>query len=137
MKKLDLESLKKLLMLNEYPILVEDIPNELFENSVILNNDCDISLLNGHYEGVNFVAPDWYNILTEKCKDGLTLLIINGINNIDREEQLKFVEILKYKKISTFDLPKNCSIIVTAYDLENKPIAEEIYSLVASVWGVY
>ena len=64
MKKLDLESLKKLLMLNEYPILVEDIPNELFENSVILNNDCDISLLNGHYEGVNFVAPDWYNILT-------------------------------------------------------------------------
>ena len=34
MKKLDLESLKKLLMLNEYPILVEDIPNELFENSV-------------------------------------------------------------------------------------------------------
>ncbi len=133
MKKLDLESLKKLLMLNEYPILVEDIPNELFENSVILNNDCDISLLNGHYEGVNFVAPDWYNILTEKCKDGLTLLIINGINNIDREEQLKFVEILKYRKISTFDLPKNCSIIVTAYDLENKPIAEEIYSLVASV----
>ena len=133
MKKLDLESLKKLLMLNEYPILVEDIPNELFENSIILNNDCDISLLNGHYEGVNFVAPDWYNILTEKCKDGLTLLIINGINNIDREEQLKFVEILKYRKISTFDLPKNCSIIVTAYDLENKPIAEEIYSLVASV----
>ena len=133
MKKLDLESLKKLLMLNEYPILVEDIPNELFENSVILNNDCDISLVNGHYEGVNFVAPDWYNILTEKCKDGLTLLIINGINNIDREEQLKFVEILKYRKISTFDLPKNCSIIVTAYDLENKPIAEEIYSLVASV----
>lgn len=133
MKKLDLESLKKLLMLNEYPILVEDISNELFENSVILNNDCDISLLNGHYEGVNFVAPDWYNILTEKCKDGLTLLIINGINNIDREEQLKFVEILKYRKISTFDLPKNCSIIVTAYDLENKPIAEEIYSLVASV----
>lgn len=133
MEKLDLESLKKLLMLNEYPVLAQDIPNELFENSVILNSDCDVSLLNGHYEGVNFVAPDWYNILVEKCKDGLTLLIINGINNIDREEQLKFVEILKYRKISTFDLPKNCSIIVTAYDLENKPIAEEIYGLVASV----
>ena len=133
MKKIDLELLKKLLMLNEYPILVEDIPNELFENSVILNNDCDISLLNGHYVGVNFVAPDWYNILTEKCKYGRTLLIINGINGLDKKEQLKFVEILKYRKISTFDLPKNCSIIVTAYDLENKPIAEEIYSLVASV----
>lgn len=137
MKKIDLELLKKLLMLNEYPILVEDIPNELFENSIILNNDCDVSLLNGHYEGVNFVAPDWYDILTEKCKDGRALLIINGINNIDKEEQLKFVEILKYRKISTFDLPKNCSIIITAYDIKNKPVAEEIYSLVASVWGVY
>lgn len=133
MKKLDLESLKKLLLSNEYPILVENIPNEFFENSVILSNDCDVSLLNGHYEGVNFVAPDWYNILTEKCKDSHTLLIINGINNINKEEQLKFVEILKYRKISTFDLPKNCSIIVTAYDLKNKPIAEEIYSLVASL----
>ena len=37
MKKLDLESLKELLLLNEYPILVEDISNELFENAVIFN----------------------------------------------------------------------------------------------------
>lgn len=133
MKKLDLESLKELLLLNEYPILVEDVPNEIFANSVILNNDCDVSLLNGHYEGVNFVAPQWYNILTEKCKNGHTLLIINGINNINKEEQLKFVEILKYRKISTFELPKNCSVVVTAYNLENAPVAEEIYSLVACV----
>ena len=136
MKKVDLESLKELLLLNEYPILVEDISNELFENAVILNNDCDISSLNGHYEGVDFVAPDWYNILVEKCKNGRSLLIINGINNSEIDEQLKFIEILKYRKISTFDLPKTCSIIVTAYDIKNKPIAEEIYSLVAYVCGV-
>lgn len=136
MKKMDLVSLKELLLLNEYPILVEDISNELFENAVILNNDCDMSLLNGHYEGVNFVAPDWYNILVEKCKNGCSLLIINGINNVEIDEQLKFIEILKYRKISTFDLPKTCSIIVTAYDIKNKPIAEEIYSLVACVCGV-
>ena len=136
MKKMDLVSLKELLLLNEYPILVEDISNVLFENAVILNNDCDISSLNGHYEGVNFVAPDWYNILVEKCKNGRSLLIINGINNSSIDEQLKFIEILKYRKISTFDLPKTCSIIVTAYDIKNKPIAEEIYSLVACVCGV-
>lgn len=133
MRKIELESLKELLLLNEYPILVEDISNELFENAVILNNDCDISLLNGHYEGVNFVAPDWYNILVEKCKNGRSILIINGINNSEIDDQLKFIEILKYRKISTFDLPKNCSIIVTAYDIKNKPIAEEVYSLVACV----
>ena len=65
MKKIDLESLKNLLLLNEYPILVEDIPNELFEDAVILCNDCDVSLLNGHYEGFNFVAPNWYNIFID------------------------------------------------------------------------
>ena len=69
MKKVDLESLKKLMLFNECPILIEDIPHGLFENAVILNNDCDVSLLNGHYDGVNFVAPDWYNILVEKCKN--------------------------------------------------------------------
>lgn len=133
MKKIDLESLKNLLLLNECPILIEDIPNELFDNAVILSNDCDISMLNGHYEGINFVAPEWYNILLEKCKHGHSILIINGINNSSLDEQLKFVEILKYRKISTFELPKNCAIIVTAYDMENKPVAEEIYSLVAVV----
>lgn len=133
MKKIDFESLKNLLLLNEYPILIEEVPSELFDNAVILSNDCDISMLNGYYEGINFVAPEWYNILLEKCKYGQSILIINGINNSSIDEQLKFVEILKYRKISTFELPKNCSIIVTAYDMGNKPVAEEIYSLVAVV----
>lgn len=133
MKRIDIESLKQLLLLNEYPILIEDIPNEFFEGAVILNSDCDVSQLNGHYEGIHFVAPDWYNILVEKSKNGRSILIINGINNLEIDEQLKFVEILKYRKISTFDLPKNCSIIVTAYDIKNKPILEEIYSLIARV----
>lgn len=133
MKRPDLESLKNLLLLNEYPILVEDLPNELFENSVILCNDCDVSLLNGHYEGINFVAPDWYNILVEKCKTNHTMLIINQINKSSIDEQLKFVEILKYRKISTFKLPSNCSVIVIASNLQENPIAEEIYNLVAHI----
>lgn len=133
MKKIDLESLKNLLLLNKYPILIEDIPNEIFDDAVILSSDCDVSLLNGHYEGINFVAPDWYNILTEKCKTSHSVLIINQINNLALNDQLKFVEILKYRKISTFELPNNCSILITASDLQNKPIIEEIYNLVAHV----
>lgn len=133
MKKIDLESLKQLMKLNEFPILIEDLPKELFENAVILSNDCDIKELNGRYEGLEFVPPLWYDILCEKCKDNNTILIINGINNCDIEEQLKFVEILKYRKVSTFILPRNCIIIVTAYNLKEKPVAEEIYSLTAHV----
>lgn len=133
MKKLDLEMLKELLMMNDFPILVEELPNELLEDAIILMNDIDISLLNGHYEQTEFLPPVWYYKLVEKAKEKQILLILNRVNFLPKEEQLKFLEILKYRKISTFPLPKNCSIIVVVPDLENHPLAQEIYNIVAKV----
>lgn len=127
---------ERLEMLNEYikseitPILIENMPASVFDNATILNANCDISDLNGHYENINFVAPSWYN----KLKQNQTkMLVINNINEIDVNEQTKFIEILKYKKISTFDLPKDCIIIVTAKNLKERPINEEVYSLLAHI----
>lgn len=106
------------------------MPASVFDNATILNANCDISDLNGHYENINFVAPSWYN----KLKQNQTkMLVINNINEIDVNEQTKFIEILKYKKISTFDLPKDCIIIVTAKNLKERPINEEVYSLLAHI----
>ena len=127
---------ERLEMLNEYiksgitPILIENMPASVFDNATILNANFDISDLNGHYENINFVAPSWYN----KLKQNQTkMLVINNINEIDVNEQTKFIEILKYKKISTFDLPKDCIIIVTAKNLKERPINEEVYSLLAHI----
>ena len=127
---------ERLEMLNEYiksgitPILIENMPASVFDNATILNANCDISDLNGHYENINFVAPSWYN----KLKQNQTkMLVINNINELDVNEQTKFIEILKYKKISTFDLPKDCIIIVTAKNLKERPINEEVYSLLAHI----
>lgn len=127
---------ERLEMLNEYiksgitPILIENMPASVFDNATILNANCDISDLNGHYENINFVAPSWYN----KLKQNQTkMLVIKNINEIDVNEQTKFIEILKYKKISTFDLPKDCIIIVTAKNLKERPINEEVYSLLAHI----
>lgn len=127
---------ERLEMLNEYiksgitPILIENMPVSVFDNATILDANCDISDLNGHYENINFVAPSWYN----KLKQNQTkMLVINNINEIDVKEQTKFIEILKYKKISTFDLPKDCIIIVTAKNLKERPINEEVYSLLAHI----
>ena len=127
---------ERLEMLNEYiksgitPILIENMPASVFDNATILNANCDISDLNGHYENINFVAPSWYN----KLKQNQTkMLVINNINEIDVNEQTKFIEILKYKKISRFDLPKDCIIIVTAKNLKERPINEEVYSLLAHI----
>lgn len=130
---------EKLKMLNNYiksrisPILLEDIPLSIFQDVVILESDCDRSLLNGHYEGINFVPPNWYVELIEKSENYHPVLVINNINKVSKIEQSKFIEIFKYKKISTFHLPKNCIIIATCSNLKENPISEEVYSLMAHI----
>ena len=93
---------EKKLMLEKYiksgisPILLENIPTSIFEEAVVLEANCDLSLLNGHYEGLDFVAPSWYNKLINQKEN--PILIISEINKISQKEQTKFIEILKYKK---------------------------------------
>ena len=98
-----------------------------------MKSNIDKSELNGHYENVEFCPPTWYKELLEKSKSEHVILVIENINDISLEEQNKFIEILKYNKISTFELPKNCLIIVTCSDLNNKKISEEVYSLLAQI----
>lgn len=133
------ESKKKLLLnymnSNVCPILVENVSSDYFKNCVILASSCDVSLLNGRYEETEFVAPSWYNDLIDISKKGKAVLVIDKINDVDLDEQTKFIEILKYRKISTFDLPKDCVVVLTCNNLKEKPINEEVYSLVAHIEG--
>lgn len=130
---------ERLNMLSEYlksgmpPVLLENVPAEVFSSAVVIESNCDVSLLNGHYENTEFKAPKWYEELIKESKNSHPILLINEINKIPLSDQTKFIEILKYRKISTFDLPKNCTIIVTCSNLNNKPINEEVYSLVAHI----
>ena len=110
--------------------LLEDIDNNVFKNSVVIESDCDISILNGHYEKEKFIGPSWYLDLVNNKKN---LLIINNINNISIYEQGKFLEILQYRKISTFDLPNNCIIVATCSNLKENPINKDIYSLMVHI----
>ena len=61
------------------------------------------------------------------------ILVIDNIDSISKEEQLKFSELLEHRKISTFNLPDNCVIIVTAKNINKDTINEEIFSLVARI----
>lgn len=116
---------------NIAPILVYDVETSVFDkNAVIIPSDIDISELNGHYEGIDFVPPTWFKNL-ENSKD-FNLLIIDNLSKIEKDEQTKFIEILKYKKVGVFDLPKNCRIIITCEKLSNS-INDEIISLVAVI----
>lgn len=118
---------------NVAPILVDFIDGNNIPNSVVLPANLEISELNGHYENIEFVSPEWLNKL--KNYNTPTILVIDKIDSIPKNEQTKFVEILKYRQVSTFELPKNTVIVVTAEYINENTINEEIYSLVAHIKG--
>lgn len=111
-------------------ILIEDMPKEIFEDEIILESNCTIDDLNGHYEGIEFMPPKWYQDL---IKNNKKILVINDINKLPLSEQPKFNEILEYKKVSTFELPKDCVVIVLVNNLKENKICEEVYSLLAHI----
>lgn len=115
------------------PVLIKNIPSSAFNNSVIIKSNIDRAELNGHYENTEFCPPQWYKELLDKSKASIAGLVIENINEIKLEDQTKFIEILKYKKVSTFELPKNCLVIVTCSDLTTNKINEEVYSLLAQI----
>lgn len=122
-----LEMLTTYMKANVAPILVENISKDVFaDQAVIIESTIDKSLLNGHYEGTKYLPPEWFSKLKEK-----NLLVINQLSSIPKSDQKKFIELLKYKKISTFDLPENCVIVITCED--SRMINEEVYSLVAHI----
>ena len=101
------------------PILIKD---ELYSGisnlGVTLNSNCTLDELNGSYdEKGNFIPPKWFDIANNK-----RLLIIRNIDAIPVKEQLKFMEILKYKKVNEFMFKK--LIILLTHG--NNPINEEI-----------
>ena len=117
---------------NVAPILVDFIDGSSIPNSVVLSANLEITELNGHYDNTEFISPEWLNKLDGSTP---TILVIDKIDSIPKNEQTKFVEILKYRQVSTFELPKNTVIVVTAKEINENTINEEIYSLVAHIKG--
>ena len=117
---------------NVAPILVDFIDESSIPNCVVLPANLEITELNGHYDNTEFVSPEWLNKLEGSTP---TILVIDKIDSIPKNEQIKFVEILKYRQVSTFELPKNTVIVVTAKEINENTVNEEIYSLVAHIKG--
>lgn len=130
-----MENKKELLMsyikANVAPILVNFISGKDIPGAIVISADVDAKELNGHYDGADYMPPKWYNELV--TNNNSKVLVIDLIDSINKEEQLKFIELLEYRKISTFALPKDCVIIVTAKEVNKDKISEEIYSLVAQI----
>ena len=125
------ELLKSFIKSNVAPILINFLNGKDIPNSILLPSNVDISELNGHYENDEFLPPNWLTQITSSSKQAI--LVIDKIDEILKKEQLKFVELLKYRQISTFKLPESTIIIVTAKKINKNTINEEIYSLVTHI----
>ncbi len=116
---------------NVAPILVDFLSAQDLKGSIALPANIDAKELNGHYEGTDFIPPKWLNEILNRNTN--RVLVIDKIDTISKEEQLKFCELFKYRKISTFNLPESCVIIITANEINKDKINEEIFSLVARI----
>lgn len=115
-------------------VLIEEIPeNVIKKGAVVLDAACSNKELMGNFENLEFKAPEWYTNLTESAKEHTPVLIIKDINKIPEEEQRKFIELFKYKKVYVNKLPENCKIFVTYSNLEENPIEEELYSFMVHI----
>ena len=115
-------------------ILIEEIPeNAIKKGAVVLESDCSKAELMGHYENLEFIAPQWYKKLMDSSKEHTPVLIIKDINKIPEEEQRKFIELFKYRKVYVHKLPENCMIFATYSNLEERPIQEELYSFMVHI----
>ena len=115
-------------------ILIEEIPeNAIKKGAVVLEADCSKAELMRHYENLEFIAPEWYKKLMDSSKEHTPVLIIKDINKIPEEEQRKFIELFKYRKVYVHKLPENCMIFATYSNLEERPIQEELYSFMVHI----
>ena len=106
------------------PVLIKDIYKKILNDAVVIDstiNSKDLGVVNTD-KGIKY--PKWYD---EIVKLDYRILIIKDIDKIDEYEQEKFYELLKYKEISNFKLPKDLKIFVTYSNINN--VADSIISL--------
>lgn len=126
-----LKLLKFYIIANIVPILEDFIFGNDIPNSIVIQANVNKSELVGYYEKTDFLPPKWYNELL--ISNTPKMLVIDRIDLISKEEQLKFLELLRYRKVSTFELPETCVLIVTASTINKDTINKDIYSLVAHI----
>ena len=107
---------------NDYPLIVVGVSAKFFGSATIINSNIDSSELgikigdNGEY-----VLPSWLkemNIKSVKNNDK-NILVIESLDEVSNEEQLKFLGLLKNNGLNGYSFPKNTQTIITCSNIEN------------------
>ena len=110
------------------PLIICGTLNRMLESGVIIDASISSTELGIIQTANGPKKPSWFIDLEQnKSKT----LVINNIDKIDEYEQQKFVEILKYKTISSVSLPQKTKIVVLCNNL-NK-VSSTILSLCQTI----
>ena len=131
MNKEKIELLGEYIKIGNSIVLIEEIPESVIEKGVVIDASCSNKELMGSFEELEYKIPEWLEKLNKTAKEHTPVLVIKDINKISEEEQRKFIELFKYKKVYTNKLPGNTMIFVT-YE-KDKPIDEELYSFMIQI----
>lgn len=132
MNKEQIDLLGEYIKVGNSIVLIEEVPESVIQKgAVVLDAACSNKELMGGYEDLEYKLPNWYIRLTESAKEHTPVLVIKDINKIPEEEQRKFIELFKYKKVYTNKFPENTMIFVTYQ--KDKPIDEELYSFMVQI----
>ena len=123
------EILNTYIKTNVVPIVIDFLESKDIPNSIVLNPTKEKIELDGHYEGIEYKPPKWLEILLNDPTK--LILVIDDLEKIPIEEQNKFIEILKYRQISTFEIPEEYRIIIISKDY--KKLSKEIQNLTALI----
>ena len=82
---------------NVAPILVDFNFSKYLNDAIILPANINVKELNGHYNETDFMPPKWFDEVSNA--NASRILVIDKIDMISKEEQLKFCELLKYRKM--------------------------------------
>ena len=112
-----------------YPLVVEGIDKNRLSNSVILPASISSKALGVVPGEKGYKVPKWLKELEDKYSvSQKTYLIIEGLDKIDKDEQLKFFGIIKYNGINGYAF-KNTQIVVLVEKGETHKINQKILSL--------
>ena len=132
MNKEQIDLLGKYIKIGNSIVLIEEVPESVIKKgAVVLDASCSTKELMGSFEELEYKPPEWYEKLKESAKEHTPVLVVKDINKIPEEEQRKFTELFKYKKVYTNKLPENTMIFVTYQ--KNKTIDEELYSFMIQI----
>lgn len=107
------------------PLIIVSDEDIVLENTITIN--ANINERDLHIESM------WQKKIMLRNSNKHLFLIINGLDNIDVEEQNKFAHLLKDRRSGTFKLPDYVQIVIPVKDKEK--VSKQIKSL-SLLWEV-